>query len=185
MTDKELKKLSRMELLEMLLLQTQEVERLQAEMERMHAEHEQIQAELKQLQEQLQHRELEFSQAGSIAEAALQLSGIFESAQKAADLYLGNLHKLESKTLERCKRIEAQCQEWCRKYVHQAELDSKQFWLQIQDDIYDPYVEHERWIKIHSALTGKVYKKLNFKMCNDEKKERHSDARILSTGAGD
>ena len=34
MTDKELKKLSRMELLEMLLLQTQEVERLQAEMER-------------------------------------------------------------------------------------------------------------------------------------------------------
>ena len=174
-----------MELMEMLLLQTQEVERLQAEMERMHAEHEQIQAELKQLQEQLQHRELEFSQAGSIAEAALQLSGIFESAQKAADLYLGNLHKLESKTLERCKRIEAQCQEWCRNYVHQAELDSKQFWLQIQDDIYDPYVEHERWIEIHSALTGKVYKKLNFKMCNYEKKERHSDARILSTGAGD
>lgn len=38
------------------------------------------------------NRRIELEQAGSIAMAALSLNGVFESAQKAADQYLYNIH---------------------------------------------------------------------------------------------
>lgn len=148
MTDKELKKLSRIELLEMLLIQTREVERLQSELE--------------QALELNHKREMEFSQAGNIAEAALQVSGIFEAAQKAADQYLENVKVLEAGTLDRCAMIEEHCRQRCREYVQQAEQEARKFWIEIRDDIRNPYLEHERWIKIHSAITGKVYEKIEF-----------------------
>lgn len=74
MTDKELRKLSRVELLEMLLEQSKEVARLQEE--------------LNKANEQLKSREILIDEAGSIAEAALQVNGIFDVAQEAADQYL-------------------------------------------------------------------------------------------------
>lgn len=148
MTDKELKKLSRMELLEMLLLQTREVERLQEELEL--------------ARDQLNRRELEFSQAGNIAEAALQVSGVFEAAQQAADQYLENVRALEAGTMDRCNRIEALCKERCQRYIRQAEQEAKQFWLTIQEEIRNPYTEHERWLQIHAVLTGKQYEKIEF-----------------------
>ena len=94
MTDKELRKLTRAELLEMLIVQTQEVERLREE--------------LAQLNEQLSKRDLEIEKAGSIAEAALQVSGIFEAAQVAADHYLENIATLESRTMDNCRMMEQQ-----------------------------------------------------------------------------
>lgn len=77
MTDRELRRLSRSELLEMLIAQMEENESLRHSLE-------QAQAELK-------NRRIMVEQAGSIAEAALQLNGVFEAAQKAADQYLENL----------------------------------------------------------------------------------------------
>lgn len=178
MTDKELKKLSRMELLEMLLVQTREVERLQAELERLNSE-------LEHTQEQTKYRELELSQAGSIAEAALQVNGVFEAAQKAADEYLNNLHRLEAGTLERCKKIEALCRKLCQRYVQQAEQEAKRFWLQIQAEIQKSYPENERRLKIQAELEGKLNQKLTFNMGKDEKTKGTSDAGLRSAGAGD
>ena len=77
MTDKELKKLNRTKLLQMLL----EVER----------ENETLRARNAELEEKMSRRELQIASAGSIAEASLKLSGIFEAAQKAADQYLYNV----------------------------------------------------------------------------------------------
>ncbi len=77
MTDKELKKLSRAELLEMLIEQSKEVASLKQQ--------------LQEANEKLEDKKIKIENAGSIAEAALQLSGVFEAAQKAADLYLGNI----------------------------------------------------------------------------------------------
>ena len=59
MTHKELKKLSRRELLEILVAQSREIERLQKE--------------LKAANELLENREITIKDAGSIAEAALRL----------------------------------------------------------------------------------------------------------------
>ena len=43
------------------------------------------------LQAERKKREIELREAGSIAEAALRLNGVFEAAQKAADQYLYNI----------------------------------------------------------------------------------------------
>ena len=80
MTDKELRKLSRSELLELLIDQMKENERLRLK--------------LKKAYRQLHDRKIVMEQAGSIAEAALQLNGVFEAAQAAAEQYLESLEYL-------------------------------------------------------------------------------------------
>ena len=80
MTDQELRKLSRADLLELLLEQSKENERLREQ--------------LRQAEERLADRKIEIETAGSIAQAALQLNGVFEAAQKAADQYLENIQRL-------------------------------------------------------------------------------------------
>jgi hypothetical protein len=55
-------------------------------------------------------REIELAEAGSIAEAALKLNGIFETAQKCADQYLTNVRKLcekESRVSQETSRQQA------------------------------------------------------------------------------
>ena len=74
MTEKDLKKLNRYQLLEMLIIQTERADDLQRQLE--------------QAQEQLNSREVQMTVIGSIAEASLQLSGVFDAAQTAADMYL-------------------------------------------------------------------------------------------------
>lgn len=80
MTDKELHKLSRAELLEMLLQQTREVERLEKE--------------LAAAQQALTDRNIMLEQAGNIAEASLKINRVFEAAQRAAEQYIINVHRL-------------------------------------------------------------------------------------------
>ena len=87
MTDKELKKLSRAELLEMLIELTERNEELQAENDR--------------LKEKLNDRTLVMDQAGSIAEAALRLNGVFEAAEKAANQYLESVRSMTERYAER------------------------------------------------------------------------------------
>lgn len=77
MTDKELHRLSRKELLEMLLAQTQENEKLKEE--------------LRCAQRQLSDRRLLQENAGSMAEAAMRLNAVFEAADRAAQQYLENV----------------------------------------------------------------------------------------------
>lgn len=80
MTKKELKHMSRMELLELLL----DIDR----------ENERLRDENAQLTAQLQSRQMKLEQAGSIAEAALALNRVFEAAQAAADQYLENVRAM-------------------------------------------------------------------------------------------
>jgi len=77
LTEKELHKLKRGELLEMMLAQSREIDALRAR--------------VRDLEEKLADREIRIRESGSIAEAALKLNGIFEAAQAAADQYLENV----------------------------------------------------------------------------------------------
>ena len=79
MNDKELKKLNRKELLEILLSQAKLIEELESELAR--------------TQKELNNKTIILKEAGSIAEATLRLSGIFEKAQEIADKYLNNIKK--------------------------------------------------------------------------------------------
>lgn len=80
MTDKELRKLRRVELLEILVSLSEENEQLRKENE--------------ELREAISRKEICIRQSGSIAEASLKLSGVFEAAQRAADLYLENIRRM-------------------------------------------------------------------------------------------
>lgn len=75
-----LKRLSRADLLELMLEQAQQIEELQAE--------------LAQARAKLAKREIALEECGSIAEAALHLNGVFEAAQQAANQYLENVRRL-------------------------------------------------------------------------------------------
>lgn len=78
MTDTtQLKKLSRLKLIDMLIELKEENIALKSELEKAN----QI----------IESRRIECESVGNIAEAALKLSGIFEDAQKACDLYLENV----------------------------------------------------------------------------------------------
>ena len=92
MTDKELKKLSRSALLEMLLEQSRENDRLRAQVE--------------ELARQLSDRQFKIDQAGSIAEASMQINQVFESAQAAAEQYLENIRALSGRQEQICRRLE-------------------------------------------------------------------------------
>lgn len=79
MTDRELKKLSRADLLELLLEESRENERLREQ--------------LREANEKLADRAIILENTGSIAEAALRLNGVFEAAERAAVQYLENVRR--------------------------------------------------------------------------------------------
>ncbi len=89
MADKELKRLSRAELLEMLLAQAEE--------------NKELKTRIGELQAQLDDRRILLDEAGSIAEAALRLSGVFEAAQAAATQYLENVKRLSGEGERACR----------------------------------------------------------------------------------
>lgn len=77
MTSRELRKESRAGLLEILLAQSSEIDRLKAE--------------VASLNEKLEEKELVMSRSGSIAEASLELNRVFEAAQLVADQYVRSI----------------------------------------------------------------------------------------------
>lgn len=93
MKDKELKHLSRSELLELLIVQIEENEKLKKR--------------IVSMQTQLNDRRLVIEQAGSIAEAAMQLSGIFDTAQQVAEHYLENIKRLESEAVAYSQKVQS------------------------------------------------------------------------------
>ena len=101
MNSKEAKKLTRAELLELLIEQTEENQRLTQKITR--------------LEETLAQRLLVMERSGSIAEAAMQLTGIFQSAQEAADLYVNAAKKfakdVETAAYEEAANILAKAQQ--------------------------------------------------------------------------
>lgn len=80
MTDKELKRIGRAELLELLLAQSEENEALQMRIE--------------ELEQELRNRDIIIANAGTIADAAFQLNGVFDAAGVAAVQYLENIKRL-------------------------------------------------------------------------------------------
>ena len=82
MTDKQLKKLSRRELLEMLIVQTRKVEKLEAQLE--------------EANRKLNDKTVLIENSGSLADAVMKLNGVFEAAQNAAQQYLDNICRMEA-----------------------------------------------------------------------------------------
>jgi len=112
MTAKELKKLSRADLLEMLLAVSKENAELRQQLE--------------QAQAQLQNRMVKIENSGSLAEAALQLNGIFEAAQAACQQYQENIRQrcdlMEQETRQRCEAMLAEVEQQAGRYDWLADM---------------------------------------------------------------
>lgn len=87
MTDQELKKLKRDELLQIMIAQSKRISALKKRLD--------------ETEKKLADKELALKATGNIAEASLKLNHIFEDAQAAADQYLYNVKKLAQRELAR------------------------------------------------------------------------------------
>lgn len=155
MTDKDFRKLNRTELLELLIKQTKENEALQAQLGVLNTR-------ISELEAQLQQRTIMIENAGSIAEASLQLNGVFEAAQRAAQEYLDSIHlryqaqeeyaqRAEAETQtkvdqmlrqaeQRCKLLESATTRKCDDMTAKARRESQEYWEQVSSKL-DEYLK--------------------------------------------
>jgi len=96
MTEKDLKRLSRKQLLELLLKQTQRADAMEEA--------------LAKAEERLRDKTLIESEAGTMAEAALRLNGVFEACDAAAAQFLENARKAaeNAESVSRVAALEAE-----------------------------------------------------------------------------
>lgn len=110
-SDKEIQKLKRAELLEILLEQSKENDSLKVQLE----EKEDIIARYKK---KLSERKIELQKAGTIAEASFQLNGVLEAAEKASQQYLDNLQDLYDRENALCTTKEEEFENKCAAIMH-------------------------------------------------------------------
>lgn len=114
MTDRQLRKLNRTDLLKLLLEEKKENEALRKQ--------------LQEMQLQLECKQLNLNQSGSLAEAALKLSGIFEAAETACQYYTENIRNLSGRQEEICRKMEQETREKCDRMLEQARQMSRVYW---------------------------------------------------------
>lgn len=108
MEKKELKKISRKELLELMLKQAERIKELETELDKVY--------------EELDNKKLKIKESGSIAEASLKLNDMFISAQKSIDEYILNVEENMKKKEE---AILKEAQKEKRKIVSDAKAKMK------------------------------------------------------------
>lgn len=139
MTDEELRRLKRGDLLELLVAQEREVDELNLR--------------LCLAEKALEDRRIQLDEAGSIAQAALQLNGVFGAAQAAADQYLETIRQQSRDVEARCTRMEQEAREKadrmiaeaeakCADMVAKAEAETREFWDTVSKRLEDFYNEH-------------------------------------------
>lgn len=158
MAEKELRHMNRGELIDVIYALKQQQEALEAENNALKGE--------------LSRQELKIKNAGSIAEAALALSGVFEAAQTAADQYLASIRascgsaeemanqilsdaKTEAqKTLTDARQqaeeirasasaYEAQVNAQCEELKCQAEAETKARWDAFERKVGDLFMSYQ------------------------------------------
>lgn len=115
MTDKELQRLSRADLIEIIYRLQQSEKALQEENE--------------VLRQKLKDKRIAIEQSGSLAEVLAKLSGLFEAAQATADGYLEKAEQL----LEEAKQTRAQADEYQAAIKQQAAKRASVTMQQLKD----------------------------------------------------
>lgn len=122
MKEKELRRLSRGDLLQMLIEQSVELRKTQDR--------------VRELEHRLSSRQIAIDNAGSIAEASLQLNSVFEAAQASCEQYVENIHDLsarqellfrqrEEESIQQAENMLLDTQEQCRQMLAQAAYDAQ------------------------------------------------------------
>ena len=107
MVGKELKKMSRRELMDIIY--------------QMKKDEQQLREEIASLQEALQDKRIRMSIAGSVADAAVSITNIFSVAQRTADLYLQEISRMKEETEQECAQKIEQAQQAVEKILSDGE----------------------------------------------------------------
>lgn len=150
MTTKDLKKLNRTQLLEIMLKQSERIDELEKQLEKK--------------EEELSNRQLMLNDAGSIAEASLMLNSVFADAQAAASMYLENVKALADKQELELKRIEdeskKQADELLRATKEKCEQSEKEAKIQAEKYWNDVSVRLKNYLDEHAGLQEMLQMKL-------------------------
>ena len=148
--DTELKKMSKLELIN--------------KVEALYKEIEGLKDQLEAAENKLSSRKIELEEAGSIAEASLRINGVFEAVQGAAEQYLENIKslsgeqdriceqrekeslekaaKLMEETAEKCGKLEKETRDKCEKMVQMAKQETETYWELLSMKMENFYKEH-------------------------------------------
>ncbi len=119
MADKDLRKMSRAELVEIIYALQKEEKSLKEENE--------------ELKNKLNERTIDLEEAGSIAVASLQLNGVFQSAQAAADTYVESVKAREQTAQDRADKIIQDAEEQAQEMLKKAQDDIDQAMSELQN----------------------------------------------------
>ena len=113
MTDRELRRLHRSELLELLIAQGKENAALQEQLLR--------------AEEAAQAREMKIREAGSMANAAVEINDLIGTAQRAVDMYTENTYRVCVEQETKAKELLSEAQAYAEKVV--GEADERVGWM--------------------------------------------------------
>ena len=116
------KKVTRTDLQELLIKESEKNERLEEQ--------------LKAAQEALAVREIQISKAGSLAEAAIAINGVFEAAEAACALYKENLSTLGMTNAKACAELETKARQRAQDIIAEAEQKAAKILAEARRDSY-------------------------------------------------
>ena len=91
MEDREIRKLTRSQLIEIIY-------QLQLNIE-------ELENENKQLKDELEDKRIRITKAGNLADAVLEINNVMEATQKAADMYLNEIKEMRRETEAKCVHV--------------------------------------------------------------------------------
>ncbi len=145
------KKLSRRELEDRVAAQEKEINELKNALEAASA--------------QLQSRAIDIEETGSLAEASVRISGVFEAAQNAAERFLENIRlrqeetdraceerdsesrekaiELLESTEAKCRALEEETKQKCAEMAEAVKQEADSYWREVSEKMEHFYQEHE------------------------------------------
>ena len=144
MTDKEFKRLSRSQLIDIIY-------QLQLKQEELVADNE-------KLSKALADKRLRVSKVGNLAEASLEIHNVMQAAQDAATHYL---EEIQIRVDTECQRILKEAEEKAAAIIEKAQAEAEEMVTRVkrENPNYDPVVEAIALINKERVKTYEVYRK--------------------------
>ena len=128
MTDKEFKRLTRAQLVEIIY-------QLQLQVD-------QLTEQKQELEDALEDKRLRIRNAGNLADAALEINNCFQSAQKAADQYLNEIQVMLEETKAERRRILKEAREEARAILADAKKKQADYTFAIEAILHEYKQSH-------------------------------------------
>lgn len=131
MISKELKKLSRRELVDIIY--------------QLKKNEQEMQDQITSLEEALQEKRIRISVAGSIAEAAVDITNVFSAAQTTANLYLHEISCMKEDTERECAKMLEDARKKVEKILDDGKKQSEELEARYQRD-------YQKWHQLQAEI---------------------------------